>query len=505
MKIVSLSSNFFSVSIWTLASRILGFVRDILMAAFLGTGPLAEAFLVAFSLPNMFRRFFAEGALNMAFVPLFSKKLDVDTEDAHSFASETFVILGTGLLILTILAQICMPVLVFSMASGFYGDGRFDQAIDLGRITFPYILFISLAALISGILNASGKFKTAAAAPIILNIVLILSMISADFLKLEISLALAIAVPISGALQLFLVYRSARKIGFELKFRLPKLTPDIKKLMMIAFPAALAGGVVQINLLVGRQIASGTEGAIAWLSYADRLYQLPLGVVGIAVGIVLLPDLSRRLISDDFVGAQNAFNKSAEFALNLTIPASLALILIPIEIITTLFERGEFNAYDTKQTAIALAIYGIGLPAFVLQKVLQPIYFAREDTKTPFRFALIAMVLNALIAIGLEPKIGFISAAIATSTAGWSMLLLLWFGTRKFKGALKFDSNFYKKILTIIIASAIMGICILLSKESFKFYFIDPNMKYFGLIYLTSIGLTSYFFSRYVLNFLFFK
>ena len=505
MKIVSLISNFFSVSIWTLASRILGFVRDILMATFLGTGPLAEAFLVAFSLPNMFRRFFAEGALNMAFVPLFSKKLDVDTKDAHSFASETFVILGTGLLILTILAQICMPVLVFSMASGFYGDGRFDQAIDLGRITFPYILFISLAALISGILNASGKFKTAAAAPIILNIILILSMISADFLKLEISLALAIAVPISGVLQLFLVYRAARKIGFELKFRLPKLTPDIKKLMIIAFPAALAGGVVQINLLVGRQIASGTEGAIAWLSYADRLYQLPLGVVGIAVGIVLLPDLSRRLISDDLVGAQNAFNKSTEFALNLTIPASLALILIPIEIITTLFERGEFNAYDTKQTAIALAIYGIGLPAFVLQKVLQPIYFAREDTKTPFRFALIAMVLNALIAIGLEPKIGFISAAIATSTAGWSMLLLLWFGTRKFEDALKFDSSFYKKILTIIIASTIMAICISFSKESFKFYFIDPNMKYFGLICLTSIGLISYFFSRYVLNFLFFK
>jgi len=505
MKITRLSSNFFSVSIWTLASRILGFIRDILMAALLGTGPLAEAFLIAFSLPNMFRRFFAEGALNMAFVPLFSKKLNVDRNDAHNFASEAFVMLGSGLLILTILAQIFMPVLVFSMASGFYGDERFDQATDLGRITFPYILFISLAALISGILNASGKFKTAAAAPIVLNIIIILSMISADFLKLEISLALAIAVPFSGLLQLFLVYHAVRKIGFELKFRLPKLTPDIKKLMIVAFPAALAGGVVQINLLVGRQIASGTEGAIAWLSYADRLYQLPLGVVGIAVGIVLLPDLSRRLISNDVVGAQNAFNKSTEFALNLTIPASLALILIPTEIITTLFERGEFNANDTKQTAIALAIYGIGLPAFVLQKVLQPIYFAREDTKTPFRFALIAMVINALIAIGLEPKIGFISAAIATSAAGWSMLFLLWIGTRKFDDALKFDNSFYKKMLTIIIASIVMSICILFSKEGFKYYFIEPDMKYFGLICQIIIGLISYFSSKYILNFVLLK
>tara|TARA_B110000116_G_scaffold52265_1_gene43788 strand:- start:307 stop:945 length:639 start_codon:yes stop_codon:yes gene_type:complete len=210
-------------------------------------------------------------------------------------------------------------------------------------------------------------------------------------------------------------------------------------------PAALAGGVVQINLLVGRQIASGTEGAIAWLSYADRLYQLPLGVVGIAVGIVLLPELSRRLTANDQIGAQKAFNKSTEFALNLTIPASIALIIIPSELITTLFQRGAFDQNDTNYTAMALAIYGIGLPAFVLQKVLQPIYFAREDTKTPFKYALISMAINAIIAIGLEPRIGFMSAAIATSIAGWSMLILLWVGARKFKTAIKFDTIFTKK------------------------------------------------------------
>ena len=347
MKFRSMNSNFLTVSSWTLASRVLGFVRDITMAALLGTGPMAEAFLIAFSLPNLFRRFFAEGALNMAFVPLFTKKLNNGKETAHLFANETFVMLGTILLFLTILAQLFMPFLVFAMASGFWGDERFDQATDLGRITFSYIFFISLAALISGILNVKGKFMVAAAAPIVLNVMLIASMALALYLDIEISLALAIAVPISGIMQLILVWFAAKNIGFKLTLKLPRLTPDVKKLMIIAMPAALAGGVVQINLLVGRQIASGTEGAIAWLSYADRLYQLPLGVVGIAVGIVLLPELSRRLTANDQIGAQKAFNKSTEFALNLTIPASIALMIIPSELITTLFQRGAFDQNDT--------------------------------------------------------------------------------------------------------------------------------------------------------------
>ena len=505
MKFRSMNSNFLTVSSWTLASRVLGFVRDITMAALLGTGPMAEAFLIAFSLPNLFRRFFAEGALNMAFVPLFTKKLNNGKETAHLFANETFVMLGTILLFLTILAQLFMPFLVFAMASGFWGDERFDQATDLGRITFSYIFFISLAALISGILNVKGKFMVAAAAPIVLNVMLIASMALALYLDIEISLALAIAVPISGIMQLILVWFAAKNIGFKLTLKLPRLTPDVKKLMIIAMPAALAGGVVQINLLVGRQIASGTEGAIAWLSYADRLYQLPLGVVGIAVGIVLLPELSRRLTANDQIGAQKAFNKSTEFALNLTIPASIALIIIPSELITTLFQRGAFDQNDTNYTAMALAIYGIGLPAFVLQKVLQPIYFAREDTKTPFKYALISMAINAIIAIGLEPRIGFMSAAIATSIAGWSMLILLWVGARKFKTAIKFDTIVYKKILIILCSSIIMGFCIFITKNYFEFLFNHSMMKYLGLLIIISIGLLTYFFSKFVLAFLFLK
>ena len=345
----------------------------------------------------------------------------------------------------------------------------------------------------------------AAAAPIILNVMLITSMALALYLDIEISLALAIAVPISGIMQLILVWVAAKNIGFKLTLKLPKLTPDVKKLMIIAMPAALAGGVVQINLLVGRQIASGTEGAIAWLSYADRLYQLPLGVVGIAVGIVLLPELSRRLTTNDQIGAQKAFNKSTEFALNLTIPASIALMIIPSELITTLFQRGAFDQNDTNYTAMALAIYGIGLPAFVLQKVLQPIYFAREDTKTPFKYALMSMAINAIIAIGLEPKIGFISAAIATSIAGWSMLILLWVGAQKFKTAIKFDTIICKKILIILCSSIIMGFCLFIAKNYFEFLLNHLMMKYLGLLIIISIGLLTYFFSKFVLAFLFLK
>lgn len=505
MKFKSINSNFLTVSSWTLVSRVLGFVRDITMAALLGTGPLAEAFLIAFSLPNMFRRFFAEGALNMAFVPLFTKKLNSGKDVAHNFANETFVILGTILLLLTILAQVFMPFLVLAMASGFWGDQRFDQATDLGRITFSYIFFISLAALISGLLNATGKFMVAAAAPILLNIMLIASMAVALYLDVEVSLALAIAVPISGIMQLTLVWFAAKNIGFKLTLKLPKLTPDVKKLMIIAMPAALAGGVVQINLLVGRQIASGTEGAIAWLSYADRLYQLPLGVVGIAVGIVLLPELSRRLTANDLNGAKKAFNKSTEFALSLTIPASIALIIIPTELITTLFQRGIFDQNDTKYTAMALTVYGMGLPAFVLQKVLQPIYFAREDTKTPFKYALISMAINAIIAIGLEPRIGFMSAAIATSIAGWSMLILLWIGAGKFEDAIKFDDTIFKKFLIIFCSSIIMGFCLFVSKNYFEILFQHPMMKYLGLLIIISIGLITYFFSKFILKLLFEK
>ena len=286
MKPIRLVSGFLTVGLWTLLSRILGFARDMMIAAFLGTGPVAEAFLIAFALPNMFRRFFAEGAFNMAFVPMFSKKLEAG-EDAEGFARDAFAGLAAVLIVFSVIALLAMPWLVLAMASGFAGDERFDLAVGFGRIAFPYILFISLAALLSGVLNAAGRFTAAAAAPVLLNVLFITAMILATKAGWPVGDALAWTVPVAGLAQLALVWLAAKRAGFNLKPRRPRMTPELKRLALIAAPAAMAGGVVQINLLVGRQVASFYEGAVAWLSYADRLYQLPLGVVGIAVGVAI--------------------------------------------------------------------------------------------------------------------------------------------------------------------------------------------------------------------------
>ena len=422
----------------------------------MGASPVAEAFVVAFSLPNLFRRFFAEGAFNMAFVPMFSKKLE--SGDAPLvFAKDALSMLGLVLIALNVIALMAMPYLVWLMASGFSGDERFDLTVIFGRIAFPYILFISLAALISGVLNSAGKFIAAAAAPILLNLCFIAALFVASWMGWNIGLALAWSVPLAGIAQLSFVWVAAYRAGFSLVPRMPRMTPELRRLALIAAPVALAGGVVQINLLVGRQIASYFEGANAWLYYADRLYQLPLGVVGIAVGIVLLPDLSRRLRVGDASGGRQAFNRAAEFSLLLTIPAAVALLVIPTTLVSVLFERGAFTSADTSATALATAIYGLGLPAFVLQKLYQPLFFAREDTKSPFYFALVALAVNAVVALCLRPYFGFLSAAYGATFAGWAMLVCLWWGSRKFGEAAHLEPTLRAKVGRIFLASFMMG------------------------------------------------
>ncbi|PVA07167.1 murein biosynthesis integral membrane protein MurJ [Thalassorhabdomicrobium marinisediminis] len=500
MKPIRLIAGFLTVGVWTLLSRVLGFVRDILIAGFLGAGPVAEAFLIAFALPNMFRRFFAEGAFNMAFVPMFSKKLETGA-DAEGFARDAFAGLATVLIVLTLVAQVIMPWLVLAMAGGFADDGRLDLAVNYGRITFVYILFISLAALASGVLNATGRFAAAAAAPVLLNVILIAAVwlsttdiLGTPFVAQErTGLYLAWGVPIAGAAQLALVWVAARGAGINLRPRLPRMTPELKRLTVIAAPAMLAGGVVQVNLLVGRQVASFYDGAIAWLSYADRLYQLPLGVVAIALGVVLLPDLSRRLAAGDDAGGRDAFNRASELALALTIPAAVALIVIPVPLVSVLFERGLFDSDDTAATALAVTVYGLGLPAFVLQKALQPLFFAREDTKRPFYYALVAMVVNAAVAIGLSIYIGYIAAALATSIAAWVMVWQLWLGSRKMGEAAQFDPRFKSRLWRIVLASLLMGVVLYILMLLVGPALGLPGVRYAALAVIVVLGMVSYF------------
>lgn len=491
MKPISLMRSILTVGGWTLLSRGAGFARDMMMAAYLGAGPLADAFNVAFSLPNMFRRFFAEGAFNMAFVPMFSKKLEAG-EDAETFAEDAFNGMAAILFVFSIIGTLAMPLLVFAMASGFVGDQRFDLAVLYGQIGFNYIFFISLVALLSGVLNAYGHFTEAGFVPVLMNLIFIAAMWLAVWFGWNMGLTLAWTVPVTGLAQLGFTYYSAHRLGFRIPLRMPKLTPDLRRLALIAAPAVLAGGVVQINLLVGRQVASHTEGAISWLVYADRLYQLPLGVVGIAIGTVLLPDLSRRLRAGDTEGGRASFNRGTEFALAMTLPAAVALVVIATALTQVLYQRGKFDAEDTRSVALALAIYGAGLPAFVLHKVLQPLFYAREDSRSPFRYAVISMVVNVVLAVGLVGFVGFSAAAWATTLSGWIMVGQLWIGSRRMGDEARFDARFLHRLPRILAASALMGGALWGANLLLDPWLATQGLRYAALAILIGVGIASY-------------
>lgn len=499
MKPIRLISGVLTVGFWTLMSRILGVLREVMILALIGPGPVMDAFVAAFRLPNMFRRFFAEGAFNASFVPMFSKRLEAN-DDPIGFASQALSGLAFVLLILSAVAMIFMPGLVWLTAGGFVGDARFDLTVDYGRIVFPYILLISLTALFSGVLNATGRFAAAAAAPVFLNIFVCVSMAWAAYSGGEVIRWLIWTVPLAGFAQLALVWVAADRAGIRLRPSRPRWTPEMKRLVVVAIPAALAGGVMQINLLVGQQVASHFEKAVGWLYAADRLYQLPLGVVGIAVGIVLLPDLSRRLSAQDDVGAKHAFSRAGELSLALTIPAAVALVVIPLPVVTVLFERGATGADDSAAIAAAVAIYGLGLPAFVLQKVLQPLFFAREDTKSPFRYAVWAMIVNAAVAVGLAPVLGWIAPAIATTLAGWIMVGMLARGGRKLGDVARFDAQFRRRIWRICVASAVMGAVLWATTIALGPFFAMAGIRFIALAVLVCVGMVSYGFAGQVMG-----
>jgi len=442
----------------TMVSRVLGFIRDILIAGVLGTGPIADAFFVAFKFPNLFRRLFAEGAFNSAFVPLFAKRLEGEGEaSAKRFAEEALSVLLTALILFTIAAQLAMPWLMYVIAPGFADTpDKFEMGILFTRIAFPYLMFMSLVALLSAVLNSLGRFTAAAAAPILLNLVLIVAIWFVAPYFDNPGLVLSWGVAIAGAAQFTLMMIAVQRAGFSFRLRWPRMTPGVKRLVTLGIPGVIAGGITQINLLVGSIIASLQDGAVSLLYYADRIYQLPLGVVGIAIGIVLLPDLSRRLRADDTSGANNAQNRAFEFAMLLTVPASVALAVIPVPIIQVLFERGAFTSADTTGTALALSAFAIGLPAFVLTKVFSPGFFAREDTMTPMRYAAIGIAVNIVGSLTLFYWIGYVGIALATSAAAWVNAGLL--GSRLIReGYYEVDARLKSRLPRLVASAIAMG------------------------------------------------
>lgn len=509
------------VGLFTMASRILGFLRDILIAAVLGTGPVAEAFFVALRFPNLFRRLFAEGAFNAAFVPLYARTLEGQSESqALQLLREILSVMVMALSIFVVITIIVMPWLMYVIAPGFSMDEdgiRFNLAVIFTQITMPYILLMSVTAMLGGVLNSHDRFVAAAAAPILLNIVLISILgyamkeagigigdsLTNAAVEVEdtqrFGLFLAIGVSISGLLQAGLLYLGCRRLGVKLRLIRPRLTPGVKRLIALGVPGAIAAGVTQINIIVSQQIASFQDGAVALLYYADRLYQLPLGVIGIAMGVALLPTLSKRLRANDVSGAANAMNRALEISMALTLPAAVALFIMPNFLVSGLFQRGEFGADDAVGTAWALQAFAAGLPAFVLIKVFAPGFFAREDTKTPMRFAAVSMLVNVVAGVALFWLIGryfegfgHVGLAAATSLAGWINALLLLLALRQ-QGELSPDARLHDRIPRILISALGMGVFVGLAE-----YWADPISAFFfdirllALLFVTAAGMGVY-------------
>ena len=460
---MGLVKKFMTVGGATLGSRVFGFARETLMAAALGTGPMADVFYAAFRFPNLFRRLFAEGAFNAAFVPLFAKEIEANGVDgAKRFSEEVFGVLFTVLMLITIVMELSMPLLVqWVIAPGFSDDPvKYSLTVRLAAVMFPYLMCMSLTAMLSGMLNSLHHFFAAAIAPVFLNILMIGALLWALYTGADPALTawyLSWSVLAAGVLQMAVVYAGVRHAGIKLSFKLPRFTPNVKRLLVLAVPAAVTGGITQINQLIGQAIASGKEGAIAALQYADRIYQLPLGVVGVAVGVVLLPELARALKAGHMKEAGNIQNRSMEFVLFLTLPAAAALWVLSDEIIRVLYERGAFTQENTTVIAAILAIYGIGLPGFVMIKALQPGFYAREDTRTPMRFTGISVVINSALAISLFPILAERGIAIAEAAAGWINTVLL-FITLHRRGHLTWEWALFTRTLRLMIAAAIMAV-----------------------------------------------
>jgi putative peptidoglycan lipid II flippase len=461
--------SFATVGGLTLLSRVFGFLRDILIAATLGSGPVADAFFVAFRFPNLFRRLFAEGAFNAAFVPLFAKRLEGGgREAARAFAEEAMSGLIFIILAITIIAELSMPILMYGLAPGFSATpDKFDLAVLLTRITMPYLLCMSLVALLSGVLNSLGKFVESSAVSIVLNLTMMAATLIAISLGLQndpkAGIIQAWGVFVAGLLQLWLLIDGARRNNIALRLRWPRMTDGVRRLIQLGIPGVIAGGVTQINIVIGTVIASLQNGAVSYLYYADRIYELPLAIVGIAIGIVLLPSVARHLRAENHEAVMDSQNRSLEFAMLLTVPAAVALAVVPGPIVAGLFERGAFTAGDTPPTAYALGIFALGLPSFVMIKVFSPAYFAREDTKTPMRYAVISLTANTLGSIalfflfrsyGLMPHLGI---AVATTLGGWLNAGLL-FTTLVRRGHFHADARLRHALPLIVLSSVAMGL-----------------------------------------------
>ncbi len=482
-------------SFFTIISRILGYIRDILIAIFLGTGPLADAFFVAFRIPNTFRRLFSEGTFNAAFVPSYSSELASGKKRSTKFANKIFNLLLISLFLIVLIIEIFMPSFVFVIAPGFekYSD-KLDLTISLTRITFPFLLFVSLSSFFSAILNSHNKFAAASAAPIILNILLILTLILQSYLNDNLVFYLSYAVTFAGILQLlFLIFfiRNFYYPSINLKFKIDnKVKLFFKKLL----PSIFSSGVTQINILVGTIIASFQASAVSYLYYADRIYQINLAIAGIAIGTVLLPNLSKYIQTKNKKKIDFIQNKALELSLFLSLPATVALLIAPEEITSSLFGYGSFDKFSVKNSANALFYFALGMPAFSIIKIFSTFLFARHNTKIPFYFSFFSVNINIIISIYFFKEFGFIIIPIATTISSWLnvLLLFIYINRKKYYSInLAFIKSMFKIIVSTILTSYVFYNFIKFFSENLKY---DSEYKLLTIILLVIITFVIYLF-----------
>ncbi len=500
MNLLSSASVF---SFFTLISRILGYLRDILIAIFLGASIFADAFFVAFRLPNTFRRLFAEGTFNAAFIPSYTSAKIEDKKKGKKFADDVLSSLLLILLFIVTIVEIFTPYLIYIIAPGFLEDNiKFNLAVELTRITFPFLLFVSLSSFFAGILNSNNKFAAAAAAPIILNVVLILSLIYSFIQSLNYAKQLSYGVTIAGIIQLFfLIYFTKRFYKPDLNFSF-KLSSKVKFFFKKLLPSILSSGVTQINILVGTIIASFQTGAVSYLYYADRIYQINLAIAGIAVGTVSLPVLSKAFKMKNVKKISDIQNKSFELSLLFSIPASFGLILASEQIVNALFGYGSFSLNDVEMTASALKFFGYGVPAFALVKILANFFFARDNTKIPFYISLFIVFFNVLISVSFFNKVGFVIIPIATSISTWIGVFIYIFLLNS-KKILLLKNQLLINFIKILTSTIIMSSILLFFLNQFSNN-LDYNYNYKAVYLISIVGFVGMFYllSCYLLGIL---
>ena len=498
MNLLSSASVF---SFYTLISRLLGYVRDILIAVTLGASIYADAFFIAFRLPNTFRRLFAEGTFNAAFIPSYTAEKIKGNKEGKAFADEVITLLTIILLLIVLIVEIFTPYLVYLIAPGFFdSDEKFNLAVELTRVTFPFLLFISLYSFFSGILNSNNKFAAAAAAPIVLNVVLIFSLLTSYFFNFNYVLNLSYAVTFSGILQLiFLVFVTKKYYRPSIIFKF-KISKKVNFFFKKLLPSIFSSGITQINILVGTIIASFESSAVSYLYYADRVYQINLAIAGIAIGTVSLPVLTKALKKKNFLSVIKIQNKSIELSLLLSIPASLGLILGSHQIVNALFGYGSFSEENIFMTAQALKYFGYGIPAFALIKVLSNFFFARDNTQTPFFISCLVVLLNIMISVTLFKEVGFIIIPIATSISTWFGVFTYFILLKKYK-SLIIKAYLIKNVLKIIISTIFMSVILFYGLDYFSDSLVYNNkIKAIYLVFIISFVATIYLISCYLLG-----